>query len=433
MNLAGINSVYLSLKQTLKQEDRKCNQNQETINTLNDDITELKGQKVSIQRNQNLGEQDKREKIKEVDKIILQKTEKIRQIRRELLERKQSIKQIKEEIDAKIAEIKENPEMKKHLGTVLKKRYERELPKVKKEKEKLIEKKDQVEKEQKKLIEKNDKVEKIKQLTIKHRSLANNLKGMISAYKTEESLRKELEELKDTDQKGEPVKYKNPERAKEITEKLLPDAIKKMKTNKDQFMDYINKNKLGITKQDVGELVKKGIINEKGEVDLEKTFVETKKELNEQINGSKQSIINLNSRIKELNESIEDYTFAIDGKGTIETAKPRRGQQKNRGQMNEEKPKWFQLIKRFRAWRDRRNQPELPEGEQETPSEEEKKTKSPVDEFADSLQYRIVKDVVKQTQEEELEEARRARKARIEKELQSKGEQGKDDHEELEL
>lgn len=149
MNLAGINSVYLSLKQTLEQEDRNCNQNQKTINTLNDDITELRGQKVSIQRNQNLGEQDKREKIEEVDKKILQKTEEIRQIRRKLLERKQSIKQIKEEIDAKMAEIKENPEMRKHLNTVLKKRYERELPKVKKEKEKLIEEKDQVEKSKK--------------------------------------------------------------------------------------------------------------------------------------------------------------------------------------------------------------------------------------------------------------------------------------------
>lgn len=428
MNLAGINSVYLSLKQTLEQEDRNCNQNQKTINTLNDDITELRGQKVSIQRNQNLGEQDKREKIEEVDKKILQKTEEIRQIRRKLLERKQSIKQIKEEIDAKMAEIKENPEMRKHLNTVLKKRYERELPKVKKEKEKLIEEKDQVEKKQKKLIEKNDKVEKIKQLTTNHPTLANNLKGMISAYKTAESLTTELEELKSTTENG--FEYTDPERAKKIINELLPAAEKKMKTNKDQFMKYINKNKLGITEQDVDELVKKGIINEKGEVDLEKTFVKTTKELNEQINGSKQSIIKLNRRIKELNESIEDYTFAIDGKGTIETAKPRRGQQKNRGQMNEEKPKWFQLIKRFRAWRDRRNQPELPEGGQETPSEEEKKTKSPVDEFADSLQYNIVKDVVEQTQKEELEEAR---KARIEKELQSKGEQGKDDHEEPEL
>lgn len=45
MNLAGINSVYLSLKQTLEQEDRNCNQNQKTINTLNDDITELRGAK----------------------------------------------------------------------------------------------------------------------------------------------------------------------------------------------------------------------------------------------------------------------------------------------------------------------------------------------------------------------------------------------------
>lgn len=428
MNLAGINSVYSSLKQTLEKEDRKCNKNQETINNLNDDITELRGKKVSIQRDQNLGEQEKREKIEKADKEISEKTEQIKKIRKELLESKQIIQQIKEEIDAKMAEIKENPEMRKHLGTVLKKRYERELPKVKKEKEKLIEEKDQVEKKQKKLIEKNDKVEKIKQLTTNHQTLANNLKGMISAYKTAESLRTELEELKSTTENG--IEYKDPERAKKIINELLPAAEKKMKTNKDQFMKHINKHKLGITEQDVDELVKKGITNEKGEVDLENTFVKTTKELNEQINGSKQSIIKLNRRIKELNESIEDYTFAIDGKGTIETAKPRRGQQKNRGQMNEEKPKWFQLIKRFRAWRDRRNQPELPEGGQETPSEEEKKTKSPVDEFADSLKYGVVADLAEQQKKEELKEAR---KARIEKELQSKGEQGKDDHEELEL
>lgn len=381
MNLEKMNGEYLSLKQTLEKENDKYNEYEEKINTLTDDIILWESTKVSIKRDASLTEEEKKTKTQEADQKILEIREQIKKIKEELIDRKANLEKIKGEIDAKIAEIKENPEMKKHLDTVLKKKYERKLAKVEKEKEELIEKK--------------DKVEQIKQLTTEHPALANNLKGMISAYKTAESLKKELKELESTTENGI-VEYKDPERANKIINELLPEAESKMQTNKAPFMDYIQKNKLNIEEKDVNELVEKGIINKNGKVDLENTFVKTTSRLNRQIKG--------------LNKSIEDYTFAIDGKGTIETAKPRREQQENREQMNEKKPKWFQFIKRFRAWRDRRNQPELPEGGQETPSAERKKTKSSKDEFADSLKYDVIQDITKQMQKEELKEAKETRR-----------------------
>ncbi len=395
MDLEIINKVYARLANDLKKQNDYCNEIEKQVNDSKTNIEMWNNYKGYVEKCPEYSdEQRKSEKERANENIDLEKR-RIKQLEKELLGEKAILEEIKGAIDAKIAEIKENPEMKKHLDTVLKKKYERKLAKEKTKRDELIEKK--------------DKVEQIKQLTIEHPNLANNLKGMISAYKTIEKLKMEAENLQYYNSDREVYESSDQSRSDEINQKLIPEAEKKMSLNKELFMDYIKNNKLSIEEKDVNELVEKGIIDKNGKVDLENTFVKSTKRLDGQI--------------RRLNKSIEDYTFALDAKGTIETAKPRREQQENRGQMNEEKPKWFQLIKRFRAWRDRRNQPELPEGGQETPSEEEKKTKSPVDEFADSLKYNVVKDIVEQTQEEELGEAR---KARIEKELQSKEEPGKD-------
>lgn len=307
--------------------------------------------------------------------------------------------------------------MKKHLDTVLKKKYERKLAKVEKEKEELIGKK--------------DKAEQIKKLTTEHPALAMNLKGMISAYKTAESLRKELKSLEYSAGSGITA-YTDPARANEIKTKLLPEAESKMETNKTPFMDYIQKNKLDITEKDVDELVEKGIVNKDGKVDLETTFVKRTSGLNRQIKG--------------LDKSINDYTYAMGGAerrqqspeqqgsaqeqeetGSSQFVKrfknwsDRQNQEEEQGneQETEEKPKWFQFIKRFKAWKERRNQQELPEGTSEgtpegtpkgTPKGQPKKENSSKNEFADSLKYDIMQDVTKQMQQDKLKAAKEARK-----------------------
>ena len=276
--------------------------------------------------------------------------------------------------DSPAFKIKENPEMKKHLDTVLKKKYERKLAKVEKEKAELIDKK--------------DKVEQIKQLTTEHPALANNLKGMISAYKTAENLKKELKSLEYSAGNGI-IAYTDTTRANEIKTNLLPDAESKMETNKTHFMDYIQKNKLDITEKDVNELVEKGAVNKDGKVDLETTFVKRTSGLNRQIKG--------------LDKSINDYTYAMGGAEKRQQSPEQQGS----AQEQEEKPKWFQFIKRFKAWRERRNQQELPEG---TPKGQAKKESGSKNEFADSLKYDIMKDVTKQMQQEKLKAAKEVRK-----------------------
>lgn len=384
MDLEKMNGEYLKLKQKIATKEGVILAYEHKVQDLTIDKTIWTGKKAEAQKNSDHdAEKTAQEELDKIDKEI-------EKIQKDVLEEKEEIQKFKDEIDAKITEIKENPEMKKHLNTVLKKKYERKLAKAEKEKAELMDKK--------------DKVEQIKQLTTEHPSLANNLKGMITAYKTAESLKKELKDLEYPAGNGI-VAYSDPQRASEIQTKLLPEAEAKMTTNKTPFMDYIQKNKLDITEQDVSELVEKGIVNKDGKVDLENTFAKR--------------TIALNKQIKGLGKSISDYTYALDGvenrqqnprqQNTVQEQE--NSQEQENGQDAEEKPKWFQFIKRFKAWRDRKNQQELPEGTSEgTPKGQSKRENGSKSEFADSLKYDIMQDVAKQMQQEKLKEAKAARK-----------------------
>ncbi len=368
MDLEKLNGEYLKLKQDIEIKKGVIVAYEHRVQDLTLDKIIWTGKKAEARKNSDHdAEKTAQDELNKID-------EEIKQLQESVEQEKETIKEFQGKIDAKITEIKENPEMKKHLDTVLKKKYERKLAKVEKEKAELIDKK--------------DKVESIKQLTTEHPALANNLKGMISAYKTAENLKKELKSLEYSAGNGI-IAYTDPTRANEIKTNLLPDAESKMETNKTHFMDYIQKNKLDITEKDVNELVEKGAVNKDGKVDLETTFVKRTSGLNRQIKG--------------LDKSINDYTYAMGGAEKRQQSPEQQGS----AQEQEEKPKWFQFIKRFKAWRERRNQQELPEG---TPKGQAKKESGSKNEFADSLKYDIMKDVTKQMQQEKLKAAKEVRK-----------------------
>ena len=368
MDLEKLNGEYLKLKQDIEIKKGVIVAYEHRVQDLTLDKIIWTGKKAEARKNSDHdAEKTAQDELNKID-------EEIKQLQESVEQEKETIKEFQGKIDAKITEIKENPEMKKHLDTVLKKKYERKLAKVEKEKAELIDKK--------------DKVEQIKQLTTEHPALANNLKGMISAYKTAENLKKELKSLEYSAGNGI-IAYTDPTRANEIKTNLLPDAESKMETNKTHFMDYIQKNKLDITEKDVNELVEKGAVNKDGKVDLETTFVKRTSGLNRQIKG--------------LDKSINDYTYAMGGAEKRQQSPEQQGS----AQEQEEKPKWFQFIKRFKAWRERRNQQELPEA---TPKGQAKKESGSKNEFADSLKYDIMKDVTKQMQQEKLKAAKEVRK-----------------------
>ena len=368
MDLEKLNGEYLKLKQDIEIKKGVIVAYEHRVQDLTLDKIIWTGKKAEARKNSDHdAEKTAQDELNKID-------EEIKQLQESVEQEKETIKEFQGKIDAKITEIKENPEMKKHLDTVLKKKYERKLAKVEKEKAELIDKK--------------DKVEQIKQLTTEHPALANNLKGMISAYKTAENLKKELKSLEYSAGNGI-IAYTDPTRANEIKTNLLPDAESKMETNKTHFMDYIQNNKLDITEKDVNELVEKGAVNKDGKVDLETTFVKRTSGLNRQIKG--------------LDKSINDYTYAMGGAEKRQQSPEQQGS----AQEQEEKPKWFQFIKRFKAWRERRNQQELPEG---TPKGQAKKESGSKNEFADSLKYDIMKDVTKQMQQEKLKAAKEVRK-----------------------
>lgn len=172
MDLEKLNGEYLKLKQDIEIKKGVIVAYEHRVQDLTLDKIIWTGKKAEARKNSDHdAEKTAQDELNKID-------EEIKQLQESVEQEKETIKEFQGKIDAKITEIKENPEMKKHLDTVLKKKYERKLAKVEKEKAELIDKK--------------DKVEQIKQLTTEHPALANNLKGMISAYKTAENLKKEL-------------------------------------------------------------------------------------------------------------------------------------------------------------------------------------------------------------------------------------------------
>lgn len=170
MDLEKLNGEYLKLKQDIEIKKGVIVAYEHRVQDLTLDKIIWTGKKAEARKNSDHdAEKTAQDELNKID-------EEIKQLQESVEQEKETIKEFQGKIDAKITEIKENPEMKKHLDTVLKKKYERKLAKVEKEKAELIDKK--------------DKVEQIKQLTTEHPALANNLKGMISAYKTAENLKK---------------------------------------------------------------------------------------------------------------------------------------------------------------------------------------------------------------------------------------------------
>ena len=163
-------------------------------------------------------------------------TDEIEQIKKDANDKMENVKAIQKKINDRIKEIKENPEMKKHLESVMAKKYDRKLNNLKKEKEEVEEKK--------------EKLKAVNELVNKHPSLGNNLKGIITATKDIEKLTEELKKLDPKDKA----------RRDEINNKLLPDARAKLANNKSSFMSYVSKHNMKITDKDIEELANGNIV-----------------------------------------------------------------------------------------------------------------------------------------------------------------------------
>ena len=139
MDLEKMNGEYLKLKQDIEMIKRGIVSEENLIQDLTLEKIIWTGKKAEARKNSDhAAEKTAQDELDIIDG-------RIKQLQESVEKEKETIKEFQGKIDAKITEIKENPEMKKHLDTVLKKKYERKLAKVEKEKAELIDKKDKVE------------------------------------------------------------------------------------------------------------------------------------------------------------------------------------------------------------------------------------------------------------------------------------------------
>ena len=387
MDLAKINKEYTKLKNDLDKMEKEIEALDKRANDLADDKILAKGYLIQAQRMGSKADENKaKADIKKID-------DELKSIAEDAANKKEEVKKLKDKIEEKVKEIKEDPKMKKHLGIVLAKQYSRKLSNLEKEKEELNQKKE-------KLTELNDLVEK-------HPTLGNNLIGVIGSVNKIKELEKELQDMTIEKAPGV-IDYKDPARADEILNTLIPQYKAKLDANKSNLMSYISRNNLKITEQDISEIAENGVIDGKGNVDLKATMSKNMASVNRQVKGLDKSIANYKSAYNSLDA---EYRQAIPLQRQQPQGQPSQGQpaQGQPSQDGEEKPKWYQFIKRFKNWNEKRKQKALPDGSTAPSSSAKAKEDN---EFRDSLKYEIVSDLVDKMNKDNVKEAKKQAKSR---------------------
>lgn len=407
MDLEKENKEYIQFKSDLELAQKEIEKLENKANSLADDKTIWKGKLVEAKRNGDTTLEKQAEK--ELEKIDTE----IKSLQENASKKKTDFKVAQFSIDQKIKEIKANPEIKKHLATVMTKKYNRKLSKLGKEKEEAIKKK--------------ERLTILKKLITDHSSLGNNLKGIFTATKEIKNLQTELDKMKVITGTGKSSTYiyKDPNRANEIINTLLPQAQTKLNTNKSPLMTYISKNGLNITENDINELADKSfVLDGKGNIDLDTTITKNISSINRQIKGFDKSIKTHQTALADVIITTEDdepqkhqiiQRFKNWNKNRKQQTSPNPSQPSTQGpaipSLNSspttENPKWYQFIQRFKNWNERRKQQALPNP---TPVIPTSPTGNQKDEFKNSLKYTIVQDVANQMEIDSLRQAKKEQK-----------------------
>lgn len=408
MDLERLNDSYTKLKEKIEKSTEKIENFEEKFTTYSDNKKLLEADLIMAKRS---GDKDRESQCQEEIKNI---TKNIIELREIILEEQNNIKGFKEAIDRRIEAIKENPEMKKHLESVMATKYERKIEKTKQEKEELI--------------GKGEKLEKIKVLMKDHPTIANNMKGMISAQEEINKLNEELENLVQT---REPmISYKDPVKAQEIIDNLLPQAEGKYNKNKDSFMSFVEKNKIGLEEKDIKELAKGDIIRDKdGNIELDKMVDKKIKPIKRQIKGKDKQIRNYEIALGDASISREESTNEEEPDHTVdhEDHTPDTPDTPDSSDTSTKPSWWRHPIKRIQYWWKSINTEQLPEPEPEQEQEPEQevedidvnyrnKKENP---YKDSLKYEIIKDLTEKIETEDLKEASKERRQEERRERES--------------
>ena len=419
MDLEKLNKQYLALKNRLKAEKTKIETEKKNIKTketqkltkLGDKkILEGEYDKAKINKDKNLMKSKKSE-IEDVDKDIEKLDSEIGDIKDIIKIHENKIKGLEEQINDKLKELQEKPELKKHIEEVMIKKYERQVKNGKDGKEKSTVKK--------------EKIEKLQKLVEKRPAVKNYLIGIMNSTNEVNKLNEDLKKMGQTDPK-----------ALNIKRKLITDLEEKIKKNKELLLGI---KALDFKEEDLEELLKSGIIvNKNGKIDLTTTLNKRKAQLNREIKRYTESIANHEEALKMFGRSTElntkttyqqqSQTRNMNSEPNLkpEPIKSSDAEQENSSDplqqsyaQQEEKTKWYQFIKRFKNWNEKRKQKALTSGGEPLKGQEPVQVVSePIQEddsqkensFRNSLKYEIVNDLYNDIDKKIINDVKNKRK-----------------------
>ena len=376
MELESLNKQYLSLKSKLRDARSKEKTLNNRLTELSDEKIIINGKLVEAKRNNDQAE------IKRLNQELKQVNDDIADLKSEAVIQKEEIDGIRSMINARVNEVRNNEALNYHLDYALTKRYNRQTEAIGKDKDKAVKLK----------MGMSD----LLQLLNSHRTLMNNAKGIAVASQTIKKLESELKSLEVNN--GGTITYSNQARADEIKNNLLPAAKTKLQKNKSSLKDYIKREKINIPEESISKLETMDYkIGKNGEVDVEKA-------MKKQIGKYEKDIADIEQKRRQY----ENAYNAMPEEIRIQVENEKRNKT-NRVEQEESTPepennniKWYNFIKRFKAWRERRNQPQLPE-----PT-----IREDAQEFKNSLKYNIVSDYMKTTEKDDLKRAKQNQQRR---------------------
>ena len=264
-------------------------------------------------------------------------------------------------------------------------------------------------------------IEKLQEIVNKSPSVKNYLIGIMNSTLEIDKLKKQIDDLK----KANPIDTK---KIADLTTQISQLEVKITK-NKDLLMGIRG---LDFKDEDLKELLDNGIVvNKNGKIDLAATLNNRRAQLNRQVKKYTKSIAEHEKALETLGRSTSEQTSSEPGQHqsptritrtepaqdsnseqsheTENSSEPAQEEEEQEASEQEEKPKWYQFVKRFKMWNEKRKQKALPEAEQPEAPTPENNTQ-PKNNFKNALKYDIVKDLYKQADKQALKDARSKRK-----------------------
>ena len=167
MNYQDINDEYKNLNKRIEDKRVYITRLADSIEYYKNQIIVRNGNIASIKLSGMLNDPTTQAKLKINEDEKKKFEEQIKKLKSDLEKAKASIAPLQERVNAEVDKLRNDPDTKRHLDAVVQKRLKRRLNKA--------------EKDKKELTNSKFKVESLQQLIKDHPSIANNIKGMMSA------------------------------------------------------------------------------------------------------------------------------------------------------------------------------------------------------------------------------------------------------------